>query len=357
MTDKVEELEVGARDAEPSGQRVYRGSFELRNPKIVDGSKISSNQKDIIRQAKEEGHDAVIFEGIQDSPFEQIETDQIIVFDADQIKTKQQLTSAWKQSQVVERSDAQRVTREKYRGTQPTVAQLSKLASDVKELQGVEIETIVDKVDELSFQYEMLSEQIDDMPGKVMQRYISRKEGEFLDPVDPNTLKTPAAREKERARQKRMYRTAESAFEGTELTDRFDDPDAIRDSIDEYREAKKQLESVGAELQGYRAQATTIRKAKRAASIGMQQRRMQYRATQARYNLTDNEMKKFLHGRNISAMDSAEWTQFMKDADEFGQQQESRSMAMLMLEATLNEKELVKHDNLRLAMEYHRSTR
>ena len=47
---------------------------------------------------------------------------------------------------------------------------------------------------------------------------------------------------------------------------------------------------------------------------------MQYRAVQSRYDLTDNDLRKFLHGRNLSALDSDEWNTFLKNAERFGEQ-------------------------------------
>ena len=70
-----------------------------KNPKVVDMGGRDSTQgalSNIIKQAKREGYDSVIFRNISDHPENvNIKTNQTIVFDENQIKTKSQLTDIW----------------------------------------------------------------------------------------------------------------------------------------------------------------------------------------------------------------------------------------------------------------------
>ncbi|TSA58074.1 hypothetical protein D4R42_00400, partial [bacterium] len=100
LTQQVEKMETDAMYGEPTGQRVVEAYPIIENPKTVDGSSITGNQAEIIAEAKKEGYDSVIFKDISDSPYEKITTDQIVVFDANKVKTKQQLTDIYNKAQA-----------------------------------------------------------------------------------------------------------------------------------------------------------------------------------------------------------------------------------------------------------------
>src|SRR3990167_1516783 len=233
----------------------------------------------------------------------------------------------------------------------PTGRQLDELAKRVKELGGKSKEEITPQIQELSDHASFLREQIEEMPGRKLKHFISRKEGQFLDLPEPTGKMTVAQRNSLLEREKKIYNAAESAFEGTHLSDQFDNLDVIKNAIEEYDKAKVQLKTIQENMSALRESAATILKGERAASIGMQQRRMQYRAVQGRYTLTDNEMKRFLHGRNISAMDKDEWQQFIAEADKFGEQTEKHTNAMAQLKYTIQEKELKNWENVQAALD------
>lgn len=232
----------------------------------------------------------------------------------------------------------------------PTGRQLDELAKRVRELGGKSKEEITGQIGELSGLASIMREQIEEMPGKKLKPFISRKEGQFLDLRDPSSAKTTAERNRLLEREEKILRASESVFEGTPLSGQFDDPDVIRNAIEEYDKAKAQLETIESQIRPLRKSATIIRKGERAASIGMEQRRMQYRAVQGRYDLIDNEMRRFLHGRNISAMEEDEWRQFITEANKFGEQTEKHNQAMTQLQFTIQEKELKKWENLQAAL-------
>tara|TARA_R110000868_G_C10972640_1_gene770670 strand:- start:6458 stop:10870 length:4413 start_codon:yes stop_codon:yes gene_type:complete len=100
LTQQVEELEVNAMRSAPSGQRVVEANLYYKNPKIIKAETLTSEQGSIISKAKKEGHDAVIFENIADSPFGGRTTTQTVVFDPSKIKTKSQLTDIYNQAKL-----------------------------------------------------------------------------------------------------------------------------------------------------------------------------------------------------------------------------------------------------------------
>ena len=232
----------------------------------------------------------------------------------------------------------------------PTGKQLDELARRVRELRGKTKEEISFEIGQLSEQSSYYSEVIEDMPGRQLKKFISRKEGQFVDVPDPSKAKTTAEKIRLMEREKKIYQAAESAFEGTPLSNKFDNIDVIKQAIEDYDVAKTKMAEVQEQLTTLRKEATTIRKGERATSIGIQQRRMQYRAIGNRYDLTDNDLRKFLHGRNISALEQDEWEQFVTEANLFGIQTEKRRDAMTQLEFTVQDKDLKNWKNVQAAL-------
>lgn len=98
------------------------------------------------------------------------------------------------------------------------------------------VNTFQDKVNMNKELLEMTRVQIDEHPGKILQRFISKKEGGFEDFRNPKLAKTPAEAEKIRARNEKAMRAAQRAFEDDpRYADQFDNPDAIRDAIADYK--------------------------------------------------------------------------------------------------------------------------
>ena len=76
-------------------------------------------------------------------------------------------------------------------------------------------------------------------PGKILQRFSSKNEGQFLDFKNPDLAKTPSERERIITRNRMVEKTAQNV-----LPDGFDNPDVIRSQIDDYNNKKAQLESI-----------------------------------------------------------------------------------------------------------------
>lgn len=67
---ELEELEMGAIHAPPSGERLLKCELSFENPVFIDGMSHASvvNLGAVIEAAWKEGHDAVIIENIADTP-------------------------------------------------------------------------------------------------------------------------------------------------------------------------------------------------------------------------------------------------------------------------------------------------
>jgi hypothetical protein len=83
---EMEDMEYGAINAPPSGQKVIEAVLTLNNPYIVDASEDGFDPQTTINTARRTGYDGVIFYNMFDSPkmFSKIEsklTTQYLVFD------------------------------------------------------------------------------------------------------------------------------------------------------------------------------------------------------------------------------------------------------------------------------------
>ena len=118
---------------------------------------------------------------------------------------------------------------------------------------------IFDRYDDLQLRRALLQEQIDEMPGRKLTRFISRKEGEFLDFKTPDLAKTPSERAQIIQRNRNMMARSEKAFEGTPLSDRYDDPDVIREAIEDFQKYEKELEAIKTEMRELKPKMTAAR--------------------------------------------------------------------------------------------------
>ena len=101
LTLKMEDLEFGAMQASPSGQKIIEASVRLDNPMVVDAGKKGFDTMDTIREAKKAGHDGIIFNNMSDAPFDNTTpTTQYLVFSPDQVKTRSQLKAEWDKAKL-----------------------------------------------------------------------------------------------------------------------------------------------------------------------------------------------------------------------------------------------------------------
>lgn len=104
-------------------------------------------------------------------------------------------------------------------------------------------EVIAQHVDYHNYAIEELKTQIEEHPGRIAQRFMSRKEGQFEDFQNPDYAKTPAEKRRIEVRNAKAMRAIENAVSGTKYEGQFDNVDAIREAIEEYRNMQDSLQS------------------------------------------------------------------------------------------------------------------
>src|SRR3990167_8841177 len=89
-----------------------------------------------------------------------------------------------------------------------------------------------------------LEEQLANAPGRRLVKFESRKEGQFLDPRQLDQRMTRSEQLRLAERNKELYQTSESVFQGTEYSRQYDDPDVIRNAIDNYKTLKERRDAL-----------------------------------------------------------------------------------------------------------------
>lgn len=230
-----------------------------------------------------------------------------------------------------------------------------------------------------------------DHPGKKLQKLVSRKEGDILDlPNIVHLMKAdPAKYEVLRAKQQKVFNLAESAMEGTKWSDRFDDPDAWREALEEYRNLRARLKRIFRDQRDYNVNTTKyintqkddialaklaekagdinnlniLRRERATKKLAMiravekmlrsegRSRAQKVSAIADFFNLTDKEMKEVLHGTpNYNVMAEPEFQNFLKGIEGKAYTVSERTAARVSLEGTIASKELKKVENLREAL-------
>ena len=98
---EAEALDLEMRSIEQ--KEIVREAILPKNMFTHDSVKLfnSDEMDNVIAKAKRKGYDGVEFTNISDSPFGlSVKTNQYVVFDPSQIKTKQQLTDIWNKANI-----------------------------------------------------------------------------------------------------------------------------------------------------------------------------------------------------------------------------------------------------------------
>lgn len=80
-----------------------------------------------------------------------------------------------------------------------------------------------------------IKEQLDEHPGKVIQHFSSKKEGQFEDFKNPKLAKTPGEAKRITERNTKAMNAIENAMAGTKYEGQFDNVDSAREAIEEYK--------------------------------------------------------------------------------------------------------------------------
>jgi hypothetical protein len=310
------------------------------NQKIGEYTLLSSEAipPSTLRKLKEMGYDGIDW------------GDEVQIFNFGKLKTESQLTDIWKKANVVPKAIPEAKI--------PTGAQLDALSRKVRELSDQTPAQIVDKIDELSTNVAILEETVEALPGKELAKYVSKTTGELPEITGKETMQSLTGSGK-------VVKNSEFGQKGDDILKTIygerEVPDMaqVQRDVQAYKDARQKITDIKQALTEQRTNIATLRKAERATRIGMQSRRSQYRAVAYRYNLTDSEMRKLSARaspsgkkmfRDISAMETDEFNEFIKRANEYGEQAEKQSLAMQQLKVTIHEGELKKWENLQQAM-------
>lgn len=146
--------------------------------------------------------------------------------------------------------------------------------------------------------------------------------------------------------------TSEFARRGDDIVTElgFEDSEQARRAYEQYLTDKKRVDEIRDSVRELRKNMVDIRKGEKLIKKVIAERRIQLRAAQHRFQLTDTEMAKIRKGRDIRAMTEQEFNDFMGELETRAVQIFERSEAMLQLKGTIWEKELRKWENLRQAL-------
>lgn len=277
---------------------------------------------------------------------------------------------------------------------------VSNLQQVFADLKGVEVKDLNTKfteadLEQARLQYEFIADTLLDHPGRALVKFISRKEGQFLDPKDPKYAKTPRERARIEERNARLMRAAESAFEGTTKYDVFDDPDTIREAIEGYQTLKAQVGEIqesmkeiarqirlakqarkfvsekketlaratarnmralsaivqSAERAGFRRGREEASKKLAAMVKRLKNRRSQIKALQKVYDLTDGQLQKIRGTEDPRFMDRQEFDDYMVELEKKAALEKEKAVERMIIDGLIEQKELKNVENLRVALE------
>ena len=213
--------------------------------------------------------------------------------------------------------------------------ELSGLRNQIKELGTKRSADVASDLDKLEMEISLFEDFAGALPGKELVKFVSKKEGQFLDLKDPSKAKNAAERDRITDRNQKVLTAAEKAFEGTPLSDRFDDPDLIREAIEEYLDYSKKRKGLQQSIKETRA---SLRQKKRMDLLEQVVLQNRNNAKLALDELTDNE---------IFNLDPVRFQEYMVG---YLDKREAHRQARIALQSTINEKELVKWENARKAL-------
>lgn len=221
------------------------------------------------------------------------------------------------------------------------------------------------------------TQNLEEHPGKKLQRFMSRKEGIFEDFRNPDLAKTPSERKAIVERNKKIMSASESAMEDTKFHDQYDDPDVIREQIEAYVREKESLEAFKSERAELKKQFrksrdeffteerdrvainSIVAKEERLKTIEEvtkilrkegRERKEKVDAIQDYFKLTDKEMQKIRGNKDFRLVSDKEFENMLQEIQGKAYEAFVHREAVLEIENTIHEMELKKTENLREAM-------
>jgi|GEM_PF-2901625 len=255
-----------------------------------------------------------------------------VFFDEQGIKkanqTKSQLTDIWeKANKGVEKIP------------QITYKELDDLATKIKSK-----DTTIKNFNELSIKLYYYKQAIDGMPGKNLVKYMSRTTGEL-----PEVTGKPT---KISLNTKKSVKNSEFGIRGDDIVTELGFTDIIdaQEGLDQYLNMRSKLNNVVADLSSLRKEKSAIKKGELLMQLAKGDRRVAYRAIKGAFNLSEYDLASIRQGKDIMAMSKEEFDSFLKIAEKKAMEIEKRGMAMVDFQATIQERDLRKWENVQSAM-------
>ena len=157
-----------------------------------------------------------------------------------------------------------------------TTKQLEELGRKIKALGPRDIGKASQELEDIKVKLEIIKEVEDDMPGKKLIKFQSKKEGQFEELKNPDAVDsmgkfkyTELEKKKIKARNLKVTKAAMSAFEDRpELSGKFDDPDVIREEIEKYLTTARERKILEKLATAKRGELALIKKAELLETLG-----------------------------------------------------------------------------------------
>lgn len=233
------------------------------------------------------------------------------------------------------------------------------------------------EIERLSLVIKQKENLVDNHPGKKLQQFISKKEGEFLDFKNEVKETNPQKAEALRKRREKILKVAESALQGTEYSEQFSDPEIIRELISDYQQQKASLEEMKKERAETKKEFYTARNifyAEERNRIAMnnlvskqerykvlqevekvirkegQDRRKKVEAIRDFFYLTQKEINEISDFTDYRLLSDKEFDDFLKKVEEKSYEVARHTEARAEVEYTITQKNLKLTENLQEAL-------
>ncbi len=219
---------------------------------------------------------------------------------------------------------------------------LSSIAEKMRrtDLTGQEIEQIKTEI-------EITKDAIDQLPGKQLMKYVSKTTGKLPEVTGQTRMKSLTG-------SGATVKGSKFRKEGDQLISEmgFNDLDEAQKGLEEYRTTRTRLEELKDRARELRVERSAVRKGERLMQLAKGDRRSAYRNMADYFNLTDAELAKIRHGKDIMAMEPKEFESFLRKAEDKAEEIIKVREARIQLEGTIQNKELKNWENVKDAMKF-----
>ena len=201
------------------------------------------------------------------------------------------------------------------------------------------------ELEEIKINIEIAEDAIDQLPGKKLMKYVSKKTGELPEVTGQTTMQSISGSGTTVKRGKFGQMGDEIV---TELG--FKDVEDAQKGLETYKAARERLDILKDRAREIRVEKSAVRKGERLMQLAKSDRRSAYRNMVDYFGLTEAELSKMRQGKDIMAMDSQEFDSFIRRAEDKAEEIVKTREARIQVESTIRELDLRKVENLQEAM-------